>query len=124
MMAECPASKEVANIKLRRLLAYNESLGGADARVGYSARRYKTSNRGSTLRRRGPAKILDIDDAGVTVEFRKRAIWAARFRSRTTVDAQDVGEVAWNPAPAWPNTQGGMLSVELGGTQIDGRFPP
>ena len=64
MMAREAASKEVANSKLRRLLAYNKSFNCADVKIGDAVLLNKSTNKKSSPRRRGPAKILDIDETG------------------------------------------------------------
>ena len=76
--------------------------------VGDSVLFYKASHRKSAPRRRGPAKILAVDDAGATVKFHGRT-----FR----VDAQDVGRVDWNPNLGSPDTSDGMRSMALGRPQ-------
>ena len=69
MMAQEAALKEVANSKLRLLLAYDKSFDCADVKFGESALRPGAANRKSTPGCRGPVKILDIDATGVTAEF-------------------------------------------------------
>ena len=69
MMAQGAALKEVANSKLRRPLAYNESSKCTDARIGDAALLRKAVNRKSTPQWRGPVETPDIDGAGATVTF-------------------------------------------------------
>ena len=59
---------------------------------------YKASNWNSAPRRRGPAKILDIDDAGTTAMFRSHTFKVARYCARQPAHVQDVGEADVNPA--------------------------
>ena len=56
MMAQEAALNEVANSKLRRLLAHNKSFYSTEATAGDSVLFYKTAHRKSAARRRGPAK--------------------------------------------------------------------
>ena len=79
MMSQQAAQKDVANCKLRRLLAYDKSLYRAFAEVGGAALSYKAANRKITPRRRGPAKISDIDETGVTARFQPQTFKVARF---------------------------------------------
>ena len=72
VMAQEAALEEFADGEQRRLLAYNKSFDCADAQVGDSLLSYKASNRKGTVRRRGPAQILDADDTGVTAKFQSR----------------------------------------------------
>ena len=73
------ALKEVADCHLRRPLASNKLFNCADAHVGDSAPPLKAPNRESAPRRRGPAKILDIDDAGATVKFQSQTFKVSRY---------------------------------------------
>ena len=91
MMAQEAALKEVARRKSRCLLRYDESFNCKDARVGDSVVSYKASNSKGSPRRRGPAKILDVDDAGVTVKFQSQTFKVARHCVRGRLDAQDAG---------------------------------
>ena len=59
MMAQEAALKEVANIKLRRLLAHNKSFRCADVRVGGTVLPYRAANGQSAPRRQ------DTDATGV-----------------------------------------------------------
>ena len=59
-MAQEAARKEVAKIKLHRLLANKSPL---------TARIPEWVNRKRIPRRRGPERILEIDEAGVAVKF-------------------------------------------------------
>ena len=63
LRAQEAALKEDASSKLRRLLAYNKSCNCTDIAIGDSALFYRAPNRKSSLRRRGPAKILDMKQA-------------------------------------------------------------
>ena len=89
MMAQEAALKEVARRKSRCLLRYDESFNCKDARVGDSVVSYKASNSKGSPRRRGPAKILDVDDAGVTVKFQSQTFTVARHCVR------GVGYARW-----------------------------
>ena len=85
--------KEVANCKLRILLAYNEFFMCTDVRIGDTAPYQKSMNRKIALRRRPLVRILDIDETGVAVKFQSRTFEVARFCLRRTVEEKDVGEV-------------------------------
>ena len=79
MMAQEAALKEIANSRLRRLLAYNKSFTCADVKIGDTVRLYKAQSKESTPGRMGPALILDIDDAGAMVKFQSQIFKVARF---------------------------------------------
>ena len=72
MMAQEAALKEVANSKLRCLLAYNKSFNCTDVAIGDSVLLHETVTRKSTPSWHGPAGILDPGDAGATVKFRSQ----------------------------------------------------
>ena len=61
-----------ADDKVRCLSARNESFNCAEAHVGDSVLFYKASIRGGAPGRRGPANILDTDDAELTVMFQSQ----------------------------------------------------
>ena len=67
-MAREAALKEVADRKLRRVLVSNRSPDRTDAKAGCSTLPYRVANRKSALGWRGPAVILDTDDAGEVPE--------------------------------------------------------
>ena len=81
MRAQEAVLKEVANSIFRRLLAYTKSFNCADANAGDSVLFHEAQNRRSSPRLRGPAKILDIDETGATVTFRRQTFMAARYRA-------------------------------------------
>ena len=62
MMAREAALWEGASSKPGRLLAYNECSNCTGVKIGSTASLYGSANKKSTPRRRGPAKILDIDE--------------------------------------------------------------
>ena len=66
------APAEVANSKLRRLLVFNETASCTDGEIGHVEIEIEASNREGAPRWRGPAKIPEIDDTGVTVELQSR----------------------------------------------------
>ena len=98
-MAQEAAPREVGCSNSRRLLAQNQLCNCADAQVGESDLFYKASNRKGAPKRRGPAKILDVDDAAATVKFRSQTFKAARHSPGGEKDVQDFGGVDGNPAP-------------------------
>ena len=78
MRAREASFKENANSKLRRLLAHNETCNCAEIDVGDMAFCYKAQNWMSSLRRRGPAEVLEIDKTGVTVSRQSQNFKVAR----------------------------------------------
>ena len=78
-MAQEAALKEIANSRLRRFSAFNKSSTCADVKIGDAVLFYKARSKKSAPRRRGPALILDIDDACVTAEFQSHIFGVARF---------------------------------------------
>ena len=85
-------AQRVANSKFRRLLAYGEFFNCADISVWGSALFYKTQNRRSLPRRRGPARIPDIDETGATVTLRSPTFKVARYCARNRMHRKDVHE--------------------------------
>ena len=67
-------------------------------RIGDSALCYKAVNRKSTPRWRGPAKILDINETGVTSKFQSRTFKDARYCVGKKEETTDAEEVDGNPA--------------------------
>ncbi len=65
-MAQEATLEEMANSKLRRLLARNRSFNPPDVKVGDPALFYKAVNCKSAPRERAPAAILDFDEPGAT----------------------------------------------------------
>ena len=86
MKAQEAAMKEIANSKLRRLLAYNKTFECTDIKMGDTVLFYKSPHRKSHPRWRGPAKILDIDETGVTVKFQSQSFKVALFCVRRKLD--------------------------------------
>ena len=79
MMAQEAAHKEIANSKLRRLLAHNQTFNCTDIKIGDSVLFYKAPHRKSHPRWRGPATILDIDETGVLVKYQSQFFKVARY---------------------------------------------
>ena len=71
MMTQEVALKETGNSKLIRPLANNQSFECADVKVGDWALHHDTVSWKSAPKWRGLAAILDIDQSGATVRFRK-----------------------------------------------------
>ena len=67
------ALRDVANIKLRRLLAYNYSFGCTDVKIFGTALCYKTAGTGSAPRRMGPSSIPDVGETRATAKFQSRS---------------------------------------------------
>ena len=92
MMALVEASREVADGKLRRLLARNKPFGRTDVQIG-------SMNRGSTPRWRDPAKILEIGVSGATAKFQSRTFKAARFCARKKAEGVELNPLQARPRP-------------------------
>ena len=88
--AQEAALKDIANSKLRRLLAYNKTFDSVDIKVGGEVLFYKAPQKKSNPRWRGPAKILDIDESGVVLKFQSQCFKVARYRVRRKVEAKDL----------------------------------
>ena len=88
--AQEAALKEIANSKLRRLLAYNETFDCVDIKVGDTVLFYKAPHKKSNPRWRGPAAILDIDESGVTLEFQPQFFKVARYCVRRKLEEKDL----------------------------------
>ena len=84
-MAREAAVKEMANSILRRLLARNESRCCADVKIGESALSFLAANGMGAPRRRGPAKLLDIDEARATVKSQSQRFQVARYCAREQI---------------------------------------
>ena len=106
MMAREAALKEAANIEMGRLLAYNEAFNCTDVKIGDTALFYESTNKKSAPRRRGPAKILNIDDAGATVKFQLRTFKVARYCLRRQVEERDAEDEELDPFHARMRTVG------------------
>ena len=88
--AQEAALKEIANSKLRRLLAYNKTFDCADIKVGGSVLFYKAPRKKSNPRWRGPAAILDIDESGVVLKFQPQSFKVARYCVRRKLEEKDL----------------------------------
>ena len=92
MKAQAATLREIAHSKLRRLLARNKTFNCAERDVGDMALFYKAQNRKSSPRRRGPAEVLEIDEAGATVSFQRQNSKVARYcGSKRTKDSEVTG---------------------------------
>ena len=94
MRARGAALKQVGNGKLRRLLQ-KKTFNCADTNPGGSALFYKAQDRESLPQWRGPANILNIDDAGVTATLQNQAFKVARYCVRKHMKAIDVRDKGW-----------------------------
>ena len=79
MMAREAASKEAANRKPRRLLAYDKSFNCGDVKIGDTALFHKGANKKGAPQRWGPAKIADIDEVWLTAKFQSQTFEVARY---------------------------------------------
>ena len=92
MRAQEATLKEVANSKLRRLLARNKTFNCAEIDVGDMVLFYKAQSRKSAPRWRGPAKVLEIDDSEVTVSFQSQTFKVARYLLRRRMKDSEIQE--------------------------------
>ena len=83
MRAREAALKEVADSKLRRLLANTKSFICADIPIGGSVLFYKSQNRESSTQWRGPENKLEMGEIGVTATSQSQTLKAARFCVRS-----------------------------------------
>ena len=97
--------REVANSKLRRILAHNQTFNCTELEVGDMVLFYKATTKKSSPRWRGPAKVLAIDESGVTVYFQSQTFKVARFCVRRRVKESEVvdqdGRVFRSTADPW-----------------------
>ena len=118
--AQEATSREVANSKLRRILAHSQTFNCAEAAVGDMVLFHKTPHRKRSPRWRGPAKVLEIDETGVTVSFQSQTFKLARFRVRRRVKESEVvdqdGRVPCSTAEPWIGT----WRTDKDGVQVNG----
>ena len=100
MTTQDAALKEAPNSKLRRLLAYKKSFKCTGVRIGDAPLFYRAMNRRGARRRRGPAKIVDIEETGLPVKFQYPTFRAARYCVRKKAEEKIAEEVNWNPSQA------------------------
>ena len=84
------ALEEVANSKLQRLLAYHKSFNCTDIAFEGSFLFVLTQNRKSSLRWRGPARTLGIDETGVAATFGSQTFKVARYCVRKRLHEADA----------------------------------
>ena len=94
------ALKEVANSKLPRLLATYKSFRCTDVAIGDSVLSYTVQSRKGSPRRRGPAKILDVGETGMTITFLGQKFEAARYCARRRLDGANAREEGWQTVVA------------------------
>ena len=84
-------------------------------RLGIQRFFIKAVNRRGAPLRRGPARILDFDEARVTVKFQSRTFGVARCCVRKWMEEGDVSEVEWNPASGAFDSRNGaqMEALEM-----------
>ena len=92
LAAQEEALKEAASGKLRRLLAYNKSFLCTDVRIVDTALFHEAVNWKNAPGWRRPARISDVGETRVTVEFQSQTRKVARQRVRKKGETQDVGE--------------------------------
>ena len=96
-MAQEAALEEIANRRLGRVLAHNESFSCADVKFGDAVLYYRTAKKRARRVGWGPAPILDVDEAGGTGKFQPKTFKVARFCARGKVEAGDVAEADVDP---------------------------
>ena len=82
--------------------AREKSFKCMDVQIGGPVLFYKTANRKGSPRWRGPAKILDIDEAVVAVKFQSQTFKVAWYRARKTAEEKDAEEGGWNTTSTRP----------------------
>ena len=92
MRAREAALKEVADSKLRRLLANAKSFICADIPIGDSVLFYKAQHRESSTQWRGPANVQEMGETGVTATSQSQTLKAARFCVRSMLHEKDANE--------------------------------
>ena len=92
MMTQKAALKEIANSRLRKLLALNKSSTCTDTQIGDAVLFYKAQSRKSAPQWWSPTLISDIDETGATVKFHSQDSKVARFCARKRGEEKEVGE--------------------------------
>ena len=92
MRAQEAALKKVTSSKLRRLLERNKTFNCAEIDVGDMVLFYKAQNKKSLPRRRGPAKVIEMDESGVTASFQSQPFKVARNCVRRRLKDSDLQE--------------------------------
>ena len=87
MMAQETALREIANSKLRRISARNNSPDSVDVRAVGEVLFHKALSRRSSPRWRGPAKVLPLDETGATLSSQGQPFEVARHGVRRKVRA-------------------------------------
>ena len=93
LMAQGATQREMANSKLRRLLARKKTLQITEIAMGGSAIFYEQIGRVRVPKWRSPAAILDIGEVGVTVKFQSQTFQFARFCVRRRWGPSDLVDV-------------------------------
>ena len=89
---------EIAERKVRRILAFNNSFDSASVRVGDEVLFYEAPPRQSAPRWRGRAKVLPLDESGATLSFQGQTFKAARHCVRKKVRASVESEASLEDA--------------------------
>ena len=88
--AQEAALREIANSKLRRLLAYSKTLDCVDIKVGDSVLFYKAPHKKSNPRWGGPAAILEINESGAVLKFQSQTRKVAQYCVRRKLEEKDL----------------------------------
>ena len=83
-------SEGKASSNLRRLLARKKAFNCAEADIGDMELFYKAQNRKGLPRWRGPAKVIGMDESGVTVTFQSQTFKVARYCVRRRPKDSDL----------------------------------
>ena len=75
---------------------------------------YEAQSKEGAPRRRGPALILGIDEAGVTVKFQSQTFKVARFCARKKGEQKDVEDAELDPLRARFRRIGADLGLNRG----------
>ena len=110
-MAQEASPYEIADGKLRCLLAHTQSFGRADVAAEDSALFYETVSRES------PAATWPGCDSGyrqswVSAQFQWQTLKVARYSACRKVEPKGLGEVEWNPASGWSEGMGARPSPD------------
>ena len=107
---------EVAKSKLRRFSAHNQTVNCMDVSVGDMVLFYENPNRKGLPRWKGPAKVLELDETGVTVSFESKIFKVTRFCIRRRVPEPDIiDQDGHAPRPTKESWIGNCHTEEAGG---------
>ena len=88
--------KEIANGRIRRLLAFKKSFTCTDKNTGDTVLFLMAQSKKSALRRRGPDLISDIDEPGATAKSQSQVSDVARSCVRKKEEEEDAEDAEWD----------------------------